>query len=368
MSKTVLLGDFVRKFRRRVKYLKLVFNFVFPLALLIFRTHFEMTATRKIDLSGDARNFDKPKWIKQNREYPANPPAELRAYRDSLYEIPQKYRLIPEPSLNIIEFTELKLPGTTSTLIEYAANNSFSENEPTEDIGCLANRNLPSRIFVNNVKSAFGQAILDGAKSIDDPHYKGGFLPLWTVAYWDTAHEIVEDQKIWQQVLQWLKQRDDNSTRRRFFSECWTLLTILEWNTKIRLPGGAGPVSNFAQLLGDKMVTGNIVDMMIEHLANRIREDEDDSKTYRVMTLRFQDHINKAWDARKSEGYKPPNFLREIIAEMKNSPRIWLFPVHMKLKHYLGFAIDFKKHIIYHGKHSWAQYYAKKLTESKLCR
>ena len=42
-----------------------------------------MTATREIlDLTGDARHFNKPKWIKQNRKYPADPPAELRAYRD----------------------------------------------------------------------------------------------------------------------------------------------------------------------------------------------------------------------------------------------------------------------------------------------
>jgi hypothetical protein len=46
----------------------------------------------------------------------------------SLYESPQKYQhqLIPEPTFNIIEFTELKLPGTTSTLIEHAATNVSS--------------------------------------------------------------------------------------------------------------------------------------------------------------------------------------------------------------------------------------------------
>ena len=253
-----------------------------------------MTATREIlDLTGDARHFNKPKWIKQNRKYPADPPAELRAYRDSLYEIPQKYQhqLIPEPTFNIIEFTELKLPGTTSILIGHAAKNCFSEYKPTEDISCLANRNLPSRIFVNNAKS--DQAILDGANSIDDPHYKGGFLPLWTVAYWDTMHGIVEDQKIWRQVLQWLKEQDDNSAWKRFFNECWTLLTTLEWNTKICLPGGAGPVSHLAQLLGDKMVNGNVVDMMVEHLAGRIRGDEEASMSYNVATLLFQDDISK---------------------------------------------------------------------------
>ena len=111
-----------------------------------------MAATRYVeDLSGDARDFNKAKWIRQNRKYPADPPAELLAYKDTLYEIPRQYQLllIPNLTLNIIQFTELKLPKT-STLIEYVAEICFLEQDETEDISCLANRNLPSRTFVNN--------------------------------------------------------------------------------------------------------------------------------------------------------------------------------------------------------------------------
>ena len=164
-----------------------------------------MTATRYYvqDLSDDARDFNKAKWIRQNRKYTADPAPELQAYQDTLYEIPWQHRLqpIPDLTLNIIEFTELKLPETTSTLIEYAAQNYFFEHDVTEDIKCLPNRNLPSRTFVNDAKLAFGQAMLDGARSINDPHYKGGFLPLWTVQYWDTMHKMMDDQKTWQKAI-----------------------------------------------------------------------------------------------------------------------------------------------------------------------
>ena len=51
---------------------KLLFNFALPLDFPELIT----TATREIlDLSGDARHFNKPKWIKQNRKYPADPSA-----------------------------------------------------------------------------------------------------------------------------------------------------------------------------------------------------------------------------------------------------------------------------------------------------
>ena len=34
-----------------------------------------MAATRASEILGDARHFNKPKWIKQNRKYPADPSA-----------------------------------------------------------------------------------------------------------------------------------------------------------------------------------------------------------------------------------------------------------------------------------------------------
>ena len=89
------------KYKGREKIPKV--QLCFPTALLncadLPDSFYEMTATREIqDLSGDARDFDKANWIKRNRKYPADPPAELRAYQDSLYEIPQEYQcqLIPE--------------------------------------------------------------------------------------------------------------------------------------------------------------------------------------------------------------------------------------------------------------------------------
>ena len=160
----------------------------------------------------------------------------------------------------------------------------------------------------------------------------------------------MDDQKTWQKAIQWLKQHVDDSAQRRCFDECWTLLSLLQCNAKIYLPGGAGPVTNFAQLLGDKMISGDVVDMMMEHLGERIRADEHASRTYHIATLSFQDQIIRAWDARKSDGYEPPNFLHQIITEMKKTPKTMLFPVHMKLKHYLGFAIDFKERLLCHGK------------------
>ena len=238
------------------------------------------------DLSGNACDFD-VKWIGKGYKYPINPSAALRAYQEAIYEIPTQYQksLIPEPSLDITYFISLELPTTIATLIEYSAKNCFLKGEPTENIQCLTKRNLPSRTFVDDAKSHFGQAILDGAKSVTDPHYKGGSLPLWAVSYWDRMLYIREEQKTWQKATRWLRRHEDKSARMKIINECWALLGSLEWDTKICLPGGAGSTVNLAQLLEDRMVSGDIVDMMVQHLKNRIKQDTDVSQIYDVETL-----------------------------------------------------------------------------------
>ena len=49
-------------------------------------------ATREIqDFSGDARDFDKSKWIKQNRKYPADPPGTASLPRFFIRNSPAEF-------------------------------------------------------------------------------------------------------------------------------------------------------------------------------------------------------------------------------------------------------------------------------------
>ena len=90
---------------------------------------YQVAATRDYvqDLPGDARDFNKAKWIRQNHIYPEKFTCRITSLPGPLYDIPQQFQLqlIPDMTLDIIQFTELKLPETTSTLIEYAAKKLF---------------------------------------------------------------------------------------------------------------------------------------------------------------------------------------------------------------------------------------------------
>ena len=306
-----------------------------------------------LNLSGDARDFEKAKWISTGQIYPTNPPETLLAYYDTVYDIPSKFqnRLIPNNAINVLDFIQLNLPKKTSAILTYSAMTWFSKETPTEDIQCLISRNLPCKSFVDNAKAVSGQAMLDGAMSIEDPQYKGGRLPLWAVSFWARMHDICEEQEIWRQSVKWLEANVDNSAKKTAINECWMVLGSLPWNVNLKIPGGGGITARMARLLADKMLTGDLVDMMVKHLALRLKGDCVASATYEIETLGYMDRIISQWEGRNlKEGVKPSPTLTRLENKMKATPKTLLFPVNLPAqKHYVAFAINFKEQFICYG-------------------
>ena len=305
-----------------------------------------------INLAGEARDFEQAKWISTGQIYPTNPPEAMRAFYDTIYDIPCgcQNRLILDNAMSVLDFIELELPKTPSAILTYSAKTWFSKENPTEDIRCLVSRNLPSKTFVNDAKAVSGQAMLDGAMSIEDPHYKGGRLPLWMISFWARMHVICEEQEIWKQSEKWLAANMDNSAKTNMINECQMVLGSLPWNEPLKIPGGGGATASLAGLLADKMLTGDVVDMMVEHLALRLRSDHAASETYVIETLSLMDRIKSQWEGRNKQGVKPSLILARLEAKMKKSPKTLLFPVHLpEGKHYVGLAINFKEEFICYG-------------------
>ena len=151
---------------------------------------------------------------------------------------------------------------------------------------------------VDDAKSCLGQAVLDGAKSIKDAHYKGGQLPLWVIACWDEMHKANDAHASSTHALQWLDQHCNNSTNKPVTQDCRELLLTLGWNESLHYWGASGETPLLADLLADKMIKGEVLDMMVEWVAERIRGDEDASKRFKIVTLNFLDTLTKAWKDR----------------------------------------------------------------------
>ncbi|KAF8232053.1 hypothetical protein L208DRAFT_1398038 [Tricholoma matsutake] len=79
----------------------------------------------------------------------------------------QNYRhtaAFPDASISIEKFLKLCLLKPSFT---------------NEDPGCLLIWPIPSRALIDNLKKSYGQAVLNGSKSVEDPRYPGSRLPLW---------------------------------------------------------------------------------------------------------------------------------------------------------------------------------------------
>jgi hypothetical protein len=109
--------------------------------------------------------------------------------------------------------------------------------------------------------------------------------------------------------------------------------------------------ASLAPLLADKMLVGDLVDMMVEHLALRLKGDSEALETYEFVTLSHMDLVKLQWEGRNQKNSaKPSSSLTHLEARMRKSPRTLLFPLHLlEGKHYTGFAINFKEEFICYG-------------------
>ena len=304
-----------------------------------------------IDISGEAKNLDCAFWIGKGKKYPSNPPPDLIAYCDSLYDISDTWmkKLLPQKDMPIDTFISWKLPSTKSTLVDISAHGCFLLEMPSENPESLLARSIPSKLFILDAKLALNQRILDGCRSLHDPNYKGKPLPLWSIQIWERLHEAADAQKLWKGVDRWLQTHTDNSARRAAIKECQGYLKTVGWNSRLNIPAGRADVSDLAPMLADAMIGGDIVDLMTESLSLKVKANKE-SREYEVVALKFMDEVGKLWKERNKAPVSS-KILMELESSLKTSKRTnLLFPVHLpNEKHYVGFKINFEEKAISYG-------------------
>ena len=305
-----------------------------------------------IDLASNVPAFSTAEWIGQGRTYPVDnsPFPELAAFHTAALAIPRHgSNFLPSPCLSIQQLLSLELPTTAATLVHRSAKQCFCPQPPTEDLSCLQTRRIPSKGFVNDANKAFGQALLDGAQSFADPHYKGSPLPLWVVNFWTEMHKVLDARSVWEKTNHWLKANRDGTARDVVIDQCHAHLDVLGWNAKTSVPGGVETTLEFAELLSDRMIHGTIIDTMVRNIADRVDHDETRSKEFEIAGLGFMHNIKQANSADDYER-KSPRYLCRLEEKLRSSKKKLLFPVHLpEERHYDGFMIDYRAKEISYG-------------------
>lgn len=155
-------------------------------------------------------------------------------------------------------------------------------------------------------------------------------------------HEVAEAQTQWLSAKAWLACRVNGSSTGVLVSRCNELLNTLPWQS--RLKGVNGTTLDLASMLSNEMTEGRVVDMMMDEVGNRIREQENLTHLYEALTLDFMDYVNRAWTRQGLESNTMPRlapFLQNHLRRWRTEPKILVFPAHLTDKwHYVGVTVD----------------------------
>ena len=128
--------------------------------------------------------FEESDWIGVNKKY-QDVPSEVSDARNAVPQVPklQSTYLFPTFELPVTKLLGFKLPKIMQSITGTKTNIWFSTDAPITDTKCLQIQPVPQEKVLNQLLNNFGQAWLDGAKSVVDPRFNDGHdrLPLWTI-------------------------------------------------------------------------------------------------------------------------------------------------------------------------------------------
>jgi hypothetical protein len=316
-----------------------------------------MPEPEPINLADKPLPFDKDKWIGRGRTYPAKPvdvPWELTLYCGHLLEIPANFAkaAFPEVSMTVEKFIALKLLKPSFGLVHIKSDHAYSRLAQNQDAACLLARPIPNQSFVEHMKNGFGQAVLDGNISVEDPTFPSSRLPLWCIQFWINILEVINAQSKWRKSIAWIDKqvaRGDSE----LLQVAHGRVMSLRWNEYTSLPGSAAQATTlvFSRLLSEEHITASLMDMMFSHLSERVEQDMTLDSLVIIETLRFMHDINKA--ASEADHAKPLTpFLKRLEDRIRsNKSDTLIFPAFLEsAKHWLAFKIDFE-----HGELSYGE-------------
>ena len=299
--------------------------------------------------------FDPAEWIGKKKQYPSNAeePLGLWEYCKNALEIPaeQRLQLLPDPALSVQEFLALPLPQQSNALVNLKPETWFSPEPPNEDTIQLTSRVIPSRHHTEKLKDVFGQALLNGAKSIMDPYYKTSRLPLFAIKFWLEMHQVLDIQSKWHASTLWLRKQDENVPPPALDKACHTL-RYLPWNGIISGPNSRGTVntSTLTRLFGIEWINDDIVDIIAHHLQARLQANPQISAHTMIVDLSLEREIGKAKSPAHFDSL--PRWLVRLEREIqsKDLPRLLYFSSHIaKQQHWICFQINFERQTLAYG-------------------
>ncbi|TDL15221.1 hypothetical protein BD410DRAFT_809111 [Rickenella mellea] len=286
-----------------------------------------------------------------------NPPHEWHAKdwigcgktNPGLLSVPEPYlSIIPDRRLAVQDLLRLKLPSQSAAFTLEKAETCFSTATPGTDLTNLAHCQIPPKPFLASLETAFGQAWLDGKKSIKDPWHKGVKLPLWMITFWQEMALVIQLKAQWREADEWLA-KPCVGPELEAADSARQLLQSLEFGAPLRTSNSNTRTDSLTLLLSDRWFNCVLVDMCMAQLAARVRLDVTLSPKVIVASLHLEHRLKLAFKT-KTYGKDQQQLLHHYERAIKENGRTRLFfPAHINENHWVPFEVDFERREIQYG-------------------
>lgn len=293
-------------------------------------------------------------WIKAGKQYPKDPPHEVRWARDDKLKIPELHlQKLPAQNLPVSQFLRHDLPPLSAEIITTKARSWFNPDMPITDTTILLKRPIPPPGFLLDLEKEFGQAWFDGARSIVDHRFNNSTerFPLWVLTYWKKLSETLAIQSTWRKSCQWLD-NEEKKTRHLptidAISATRQILTSLGWNLRLTYLCGAVKSAHLAKLLGTTWLNDDHISMMMEDLSKEVESDPGLAKKVIIGTLCFsQQLLNVKGEYTRKSAPILCSYEKRIKS---NDTEELYFPIHVNTNHWIAGLVNFKNKTISFGK------------------
>ena len=130
--------------------------------------------------------FREDEWIATGKKYTADVPFEVSNAKSEQLCIPDSYKnKLPSPESSVSQFLKFKHLTHSNDLISAKINVWFNNDKPITNPACLFTHSIPPKKILHRLHDAFGQAWLDGAKSISEFSETVKYLN-WIFCPWPT--------------------------------------------------------------------------------------------------------------------------------------------------------------------------------------
>ncbi|KAJ7437476.1 hypothetical protein B0H11DRAFT_2255351 [Mycena galericulata] len=241
------------------------------------------------DDENNAAEWNPTYWIAQGRIY-ENVPAYVEAARHQILQLPASIRsLLPSKSISIAQLLLLELPPIAPSDDPMDPGlQIYTTAEPTENIQeVLPYLALPSRTMLHQMVGEFGQAWLDGKKSLRTWFNPDVAYPLWALTYWQEMLDISDAKDTWLHAESWLSSTGRTPEEAELKLQVRGIWSVAGWHANL---AGFSTLSTvaLAELFSDNYLDSRIVDAMLTLLALRARIAGEESL---IIQTSFSDYI-----------------------------------------------------------------------------